>query len=87
MADEQGELNKIAPQLDALQAQLKKDVVDDLLNAKEEVMFLLQEEVAGRLFLEKGQLEASFSSDKEVEKAIEVLSDPGLLTATLGMNN
>jgi len=83
LASETGELDGIAPQLERLESSLKKDLNSDLDNAKNEVIFLLQEEVAGRLFLERGQLEASFSTDKDVLKAIEVLSDQNLLNQTL----
>lgn len=83
LAEENGELDALAPQIERIEEQLKKDLEADLEKAKAEVMFLLREELAGRLFLSKGQLEASFSDDAEVLKAIEVLSDPQLLNSTL----
>lgn len=83
LAEQNGELDALAPQIERIQDQLKKDLGADLENAKEEVMFLLREELAGRLFLSKGQLEASFSTDAEVVKAIAVLSDSQLLNSTL----
>lgn len=83
LAEQNGELDALAPQIERIQYQLKKDLGADLENAKEEVMFLLREELAGRLFLSKGQLEASFSTDAEVVKAIAVLSDSQLLNSTL----
>ena len=83
LAEENGELDALAPQIERIEEQLKKDLQSDLEKAKSEVMFLLREELAGRLFLSKGQLEASFSDDAEVLKAIEVLSDPQILNSTL----
>lgn len=83
LAEESGELDKIAPQIEALEDQIKNDLKADLANAKDEVIFLLQEEVAGRLFLERGKFEASFATDEDVLKAIEVLSNDQLLNSTL----
>jgi carboxyl-terminal processing protease len=83
LAEEQGELEKISGQLDALEQQIQNDQAADLAAAKSQIVFLLQEEAAGRMFLEKGQLEASFKTDEDVLKAIEILSDPQLLKATL----
>jgi len=83
LAEEQGELEKIRGQLDALEEQIQNDRATDLASAKSQIVFLLQEEAAGRLFLERGQLEASFKTDEDLLKAIEVLSDSQLYNATL----
>lgn len=82
-AEETGELDRLAPQIELLEGQLRKDLEADLIQAKEEVMFLLKEELAGRLFLDKGKIEASFATDLDVQKAIEVLSSPALFNQTL----
>ena len=36
-----------------------------------------------RFFYEKGQLEASFLDDADIQKAVEVLNDPEIYQATL----
>lgn len=83
LADETDELDKLAPQIELIEGQLKKDFEADLIRSKEEIIYLLREELAGRFFLEKGQIEASFAIDQDVQKAIEVLSSQELLKKTL----
>lgn len=83
LAEETGSFDKIAKHIVALEEAIQNDMQADINEAEEEIRFLLKEELAGRLFLEKGQIEAAFNSDAEVQKAIEILSDQELLTKTL----
>jgi carboxyl-terminal processing protease len=82
-AEDVGELNRIAAQLGGLEKALAKDVLSDLEKSKAEIMFLLKEEFVTRQFLEPGKIEASFSFDKDVQKAIEVLSSSSTYNQTL----
>lgn len=83
LAEETGSFDKIAKHIVALEEAIQNDMQADINEAEEEIRFLLKEELAGRLFLEKGQIEAAFNSDAEVQKAIEILSNEELLTKTL----
>lgn len=74
-AEEAGELQRIATQLSGLENALAKDVSADLDKNKREIKFLLKQEFVARQLLEPGQIEASFGFDKDVQKAIEVLSN------------
>jgi carboxyl-terminal processing protease len=82
-ADQQGQLDEIADEIDRIDDAVKKDLESDIEKAKKEILFLLREEFAGRFFYEKGQLEASFLDDADVQKAVEVLNDPEIYQATL----
>jgi carboxyl-terminal processing protease len=82
-AEDVGELNRIAAQLGGLEKALAKDVLSDLEKSKAEIMFLLKEEFVTRQFLEPGKIEVSFSFDKDVQKAIEVLSSSSTYNQTL----
>lgn len=73
-AEEAGELQRIANQLSGLESALAKDVLADLDKNKREIKFLLKQEFVTRQLLEPGQIEASFGFDKDVQKAVEVLS-------------
>ena len=77
-AQEAGEMDNIASQMASLESALSKNVSADLDRNKDEIKFLLKEEFVVRQLLEPGQIEASFSFDKDVQKAIEVLSNPSL---------
>ncbi|HEY9117944.1 MAG TPA: S41 family peptidase [Roseivirga sp.] len=82
-AEQAGELNSIASQISALEKSLTKDVNADLDKNKEEIKFLLKEEFVMRQLLEPGQIEASFYFDKDLQKAIEVLSNSQVYQQTL----
>ena len=74
-AEEAGELQRIATQLTGLESALAKDVSADLDKNKREIKFLLKQEFVTRQLLEPGQIEASFGFDRDVQRAIEVLSN------------
>lgn len=82
-AQEAGELDNIAAQMSSLEVALSKDVSADLDKSKEEIKFLLKEEFVTRQLLEPGRVEASFGYDKDVQKAVEVLSNQALYQQVL----
>jgi carboxyl-terminal processing protease len=51
------------------------DKQHDLEKEKPQVKSMLEEEIVSRYYLNTGRTEASFKSDKELKKAIEVLND------------
>lgn len=67
---------ELKPQLDQLQARLADSRKNDLAANKEELRNLLEEEIVGRYFLERGRAEVSFKDDAEVRKAVELLTNP-----------
>lgn len=82
-AQEAGELDNIAAQMASLEGALSKDISADLDKSKEEIKFLLKEEFVTRQLLEPGRVEASFGYDRDVQKALEVLSNAALYQQTL----
>lgn len=74
-AEEVGEIDRVAMHLESLEKSLAKDVTADLEKNKDEIKFLLKNEFVSRQLLEPGQIEASFSFDQDVQKAIAVLSN------------
>lgn len=83
LARESGQLAQIESQINSIENKIANDLVADISTAKDEVEFLLKEEMAARLFLDAGRLEASFDSDVDIEKAISVLSNQSQYSATL----
>ncbi|WP_422008965.1 S41 family peptidase [Roseivirga pacifica] len=83
LARESGQLAQIESQINSIESKIANDLVADINAAKDEVEFLLKEEMAARLFLDAGRLEASFDSDVDIEKAISVLSNQSEYSATL----
>ena len=63
----------IKPQLDLIQARIADGRKNDLMNFKDQIKPLLEEEIASRYYFEKGTVEARFKNDNEVKKAMDVL--------------
>jgi len=83
VAEQSGELDQIASQLEGLEAAAKQDRNTDLDKNKEEIKFLLKEEFVTRFFFDQGRLEASYQYDEDTKKALEVLADSELYNKTL----
>lgn len=75
--------DELKADLDALQARLSEGRKNDLVLYREEVKHLLEEEIAGRYFMERGQVEVSFKDDPEVVKAAEILGNAAQLAKIL----
>jgi len=68
---------------DALKNKLSHNKKEDVTRNKEEICDMLQQEIASRYYYQVGKIEASFSHDQEVKKAIEVLTNSALYTSIL----
>lgn len=77
---------KLKKYLDELENASAHDRDDDLMTFKEEILMLLEQELAGRYFYEKGIIESTFGKDPDVQKAIEILNDPAQYQALLNPN-
>lgn len=75
--------DELKADLDALQARLSEGRKNDLVLYRDEVRHLLEEEIAGRYFLERGQVEVTFKDDPEVVKAAEILGNAAQLAKVL----
>src|SRR3546814_21103548 len=58
---------------ESLRQQLTNANKNDLQHHREEIMGLLEEEIAGRYYYESGRLQAYFCEDAELRKAMEWL--------------
>lgn len=65
----------VSSQFDELQKQVALEKQNDLVKNKTEIKNLLQEEIIGRYWLQKGRIARSLSIDDEVIKAAAVLGD------------
>ncbi len=74
---------ELKPQIDQMQARLSDSRKNDLVTFKDQLRILLGEEIVGRYFLERGQVEASFKDDQEIKKSIEILSNSTQLKKVL----
>ena len=83
VAEQSGELEGITAELQNLEAAAKQDRNTDLEKSKEEIKFLIKEELVTRFFFDQGRLEASYQYDEDTKKALAVLADPDLYAKTL----
>lgn len=67
----------------ALRQQLTDAKKNDLQHHREQIMNLLEEEIAGRYYYQSGRLQASFGEDRELQKALEILDQPESYAAVL----
>lgn len=75
MMRREGYLDKVAADLDALQAKLKTDLRTDLEKFRQLLEPYICEEIASRYFLQKGAVRQQLTNDKCVDKALELLAD------------
>ncbi|MEE1884612.1 S41 family peptidase [Pedobacter flavus] len=61
--------------IDKLKAKMSLSPKEAFINHKQEIKRLLESQIISRYFLEKGRIEQSFQYDKEMEMAVEILSD------------
>ncbi|MEQ9426492.1 MAG: S41 family peptidase [Cyclobacteriaceae bacterium] len=59
---------------------------DDLKRFKDEITYMLEEEIVSRYYYESGIVEASFDDDPDVKTAVEVLNDSGRYSGLLKGN-
>ena len=58
-----------------LKAKLSHNKLEDVVKNKEEILSLLEEEIAGRYFYQSGKVRQALTHDQELNKAIEIISD------------
>ena len=78
--------DKLKPYLKELQEAATHDAKADLQTFKEEILMLLEQEIAGRYFYEKGLIESTFGKDPDVQEAISILNDPVRYASILNPN-
>ncbi len=75
VAEKEKYFDAIKEDFDAMKKTMMHDKQRDLEKEKPQVKSMLEEEIVSRYYLNTGRTEASFKSDKELKKAIEVLND------------
>ncbi len=73
----------ISAQLAAIQAQVDKEQAADIAAYREEIIKIIEKEIAGRYYYQRGQVRMGLRNDQEVQEAIAVLTDPARYAALL----
>lgn len=74
-AEKERYYNALEEQVKLIKNKITESKKQELLLYKDQIKRLLEEDIVGRYYLEKGSVENSFKHDEDVAKAIEVLHD------------
>lgn len=66
----------ISAALKAIQAQVDAEQLAAIQSYKEEIINIIEKEIAGRYYYQRGEVQMGLRNDKEVQEAIAVLNDP-----------
>ncbi|MFT7121880.1 MAG: carboxyl-terminal processing protease [Neolewinella sp.] len=67
---------KVTEQLMAVQAQVEKEQLAAIQSYKAEIVSIIEKEIAGRYYYQRGEVQMGLRNDREVQEAISVLNDP-----------
>jgi carboxyl-terminal processing protease len=73
LAKRERSYDDLKPQLDLIKARIAEGRKNDLINFKDQIKPLLEEEIVSRYYFEKGMVDSRFKNDNEVKKAMDVL--------------
>ncbi len=73
------DMSFLKPELKALSDKINANKKDDLIKHKAAIKTYLEEEIISRYYFQTGRIEFNIRSDKEIKKAVDVLSDEATL--------
>ncbi|MCO5949759.1 S41 family peptidase [Mucilaginibacter flavidus] len=82
-ATKEKQFGEIQAEYDALKAKMAASKKNDLQLHKEEIKQVLENEIAGRYYYEKGRYETNFKYDKELGQAVKVMQDKEMIAQIL----
>jgi len=82
-AEKEHKLGEVKAEFEALKAKVSHSKKNDLTQYKEEIKRVLESEIAGRYYFEKGRLESGFKYDDDMAKAMSLITDKRTLASIL----
>jgi len=82
-ATKEKQFGEIQTEYDALKAKMAASKKNDLQLHKDEIKQVLENEIAGRYYYEKGRYETNFKYDKELAQAVKVMQDKDMIAQIL----
>jgi len=67
---------EVTDQLTAIQKQVDEEQMTAIKGYKAEIISIIEKEIAGRYYYQRGEVQMGLRNDKEVQEAIAVLNDP-----------
>lgn len=68
--------DEIKPQVEQVYKRITDNKKNDLINYKDQISMLLEDEIVSRYHLERGSVESRFKYDQDVAAAVKILHDP-----------
>jgi len=87
VSDEEKYFEALKPSYEAIKRKLAHDKEQDLIIHKQELVTILENEIAGRYYYAYGKVKKSYQNDAEVAKAIELLNNPEQYNSILSGKN
>jgi carboxyl-terminal processing protease len=75
----------ISAALEAIQAQVDIEQLAAIQGYKAEIINIIEKEIAGRYYYQRGEVQMGLRNDKEVQEAISVLNDPARYAELLNL--
>ncbi|MDB4920630.1 S41 family peptidase [Mucilaginibacter sp.] len=82
-ATKEKQFGEIQTEYDALKVKMAASKKNDLQQHKDEIKQVLENEIAGRFYFEKGRYESNFKYDKELAQAVKVMQDKDMMASIL----
>ena len=76
----------IKADLQAIQERVDREQLAAIQGYKDEIVSIIEKEIAGRYYYQRGQVQMGLRNDKEVQEAISVLNDPARYASLLRPN-
>ena len=73
----------IAADLKAIQERVDREQLAAIQGYKDEIISIIEKEIAGRYYYQRGQVQMGLRNDREVQEAISVLNDPARYASLL----
>lgn len=82
-AEKEQKMTEIKPEYEVLKSKVSFSKKNDLTQFRAEIQRVLEAEIIGRYYFEKGRLENNFKYDNDIAKALTVIADKNVLAAVL----
>lgn len=75
--------DRVKPEYDAMKAEMAENKKADLVNHRDEIREVLEEEIASRYYYQRGRTQTALKNDPDLKRAVQVLGDDGLYRSIL----
>lgn len=82
-ADKENKLNEVKSEFEALKAKVNYSKNNDLVQFKDEIRRVLENEIVSRYYFERGRIEQSFKYDNELNEALKTIASKTAIVSIL----